>query len=337
MNRSHNYLTSGSIAFSRGVTLVELLIALVIGIFLIGGVFAVFQSNQQSYRSKMELDNAQEAFRYMSYTINRLTKSSKFIASPSDDDDDVDDYQDNVLVLRIQGGPGIRNCIGEIVPEVSNDTLLQENRFILVGSNLVCDVNGENPTILVNGVEDLSFAYGVRDNTNRVSEYHSASEIMDWKDVFSVLVNIKMESGLEVRFASSMRSQVTSDLIIVRPDTPSSPPPGGDNNDGSTPPGNGDDNAGGGDDPSIGDVSRADIGSGDNRSGGGLGACTLVTISCRCLYQSAGPSGTFTVTRPPSDARCDEQLCRDNVPRDDRNRVDVNNNNFFDFQTDICQ
>lgn len=57
----------------RGFTLVELMIALVLGLVVIGGVISVFLSNQQSYRTNQSLgeiqDNSRTAFEFLARDI----------------------------------------------------------------------------------------------------------------------------------------------------------------------------------------------------------------------------------------------------------------------------
>jgi len=58
----------------RGFTLIELMVALVLGLLMIGAVIIVFISNQQTAQTKQELDRAQEAVRFASHTIMRVVQ-----------------------------------------------------------------------------------------------------------------------------------------------------------------------------------------------------------------------------------------------------------------------
>ena len=323
MKKINSFSAVRYLYINRGVTLIELLIALIISIFLLGGLFAVFQSNQQSYRSKMELDNAQETFRYMSHTINRLTKSATKVLPASSSSE---------LFLELDDGVGVKNCIGQEV------TSTQSNRIFIDGSEIKCSSPGNPGEVLVSGVSNINFTYGSRDSSNRVSIYeqYDALSGTEWDDVFSVLVDITMESDLNTQFVSSMRAQVTSDLIVVRPDTPPTPPAnggngsGGSDDEGSGSNGEGSGSNGGGSEEDSGTSPGDD--SGGNGNGSGVGGCTNVDIPCTCHYQNAR-QGASRVNNDESDERCDSvaDQCDQNIP------AGIGNNTEFTAYFRICE
>lgn len=63
--------TFGLISRKRGFSLVELMIAMVLGLFLIGGVVSVFLSNRQVYRQNENLARMQENARYAFEVVAR--------------------------------------------------------------------------------------------------------------------------------------------------------------------------------------------------------------------------------------------------------------------------
>jgi len=60
----------------HGLSLLELLIGLMIGLFLVGGVGAVYLSVRQTHQVKQQLDEAMEALRFGSYTLSRLIRQA---------------------------------------------------------------------------------------------------------------------------------------------------------------------------------------------------------------------------------------------------------------------
>jgi type IV pilus assembly protein PilW len=64
---------SGSVKRSRilGVSLIELMIAVVLGIFLVGGVITIFTSNQQNFKVNENLARLQESARFAYEQMNR--------------------------------------------------------------------------------------------------------------------------------------------------------------------------------------------------------------------------------------------------------------------------
>jgi type IV pilus assembly protein PilW len=187
-----------------GLTLIETMIAMVIGLVILGAALSVFLSNQITFRDKTALDEAQESFRFVSHTINRLIKVSNDVASTSDA---------NTLVLDVQGGAGVRNCLGK--PHTSG---MEANTFSLAGNAIVCS-DGIDTEPLVGGVESFSLLYGWDENEDgRVSnaEYLAAGAIDagNWDKVTSIKVTLGMQSGLTAAFVSSMRTPIF-DLITV--------------------------------------------------------------------------------------------------------------------------
>ncbi len=60
----------------RGLTLLELLIGLMIGLFIVGGVGAIYLSVRQTHQVKQQLDEAMEVLRFGSYTLSRLIRQA---------------------------------------------------------------------------------------------------------------------------------------------------------------------------------------------------------------------------------------------------------------------
>lgn len=61
-------------ASTAGFTLIEVLVAITISLVLLAGVLTVFAANQNAYKTKSELDTAQDTFRFTYYTISRLAR-----------------------------------------------------------------------------------------------------------------------------------------------------------------------------------------------------------------------------------------------------------------------
>lgn len=64
---------------SKGFTLIELLISMTIGLFLLGGIGAIFLSTRQTNEVKNHIDNSIEAFRHGSFYIARYVRNAQTI------------------------------------------------------------------------------------------------------------------------------------------------------------------------------------------------------------------------------------------------------------------
>ena len=234
-------------AFSRihgsgGFTLIELMVGLVLGLLLIGAVISVFVSNQETYRLKAELDDAQEAFRFGSHTLSRVIRQGTAIEDPGDD-------QLRVVMRHssAEDWTGVKDCLGRSITdyddfdadegglhsgdhsgdEVVNIFSFQPNPRH-GGQDLTCEVvapdNSDNagPRTLVEGLSnDLGDSvwfvrYGMSGETFWRQSHSDWEEDPDtWADVRSVAIQLAMQSrrsgediGRSSLFAATMRDAV---------------------------------------------------------------------------------------------------------------------------------
>ncbi|MFM7330683.1 MAG: PilW family protein [Brachymonas sp.] len=72
------HFRGNSRSHERGMTLIELLIAMLIGLFLLGGVISIFVSNQQNYRTNENLSRVQESARFAIEQLGREIRDAGF-------------------------------------------------------------------------------------------------------------------------------------------------------------------------------------------------------------------------------------------------------------------
>ena len=201
---------------SRGFNLIELMISLVLGLLLVGGVITVFVSNQTTYRTTTDLDNAQEAFRFASHTIMRVVRQAE----------EIQDSGDGELLVLLSGsaGDGVRNCLGdEVGDDAGNpDVVETQANQLVAGEALRCNVyddpgatSGKPDTAgdLVDGVSQLVFSYGEASDEywNDKANFKDRTDVDDWTDVRSVRVDMQMAgSGLSTEFMATVRQSAIS-------------------------------------------------------------------------------------------------------------------------------
>lgn len=198
-----------------GISLIEIMVAMVLGLFLAAGFFEIMNSSKQTYKAQSALAWLQADARFALQTIDehlRLAgaRSSSIsnrvdafrnitLAAPDDAPvqltfgaaqfvtgiDDNSNNQDNVLdgtdviAIRYQQRPNVitRNCLGNIVDANTNavDIYYINNNF-----ELRCR-SGNQDQPLVNGVENLQILYGMASNYTpgnpQVSCYLDASTL----------------------------------------------------------------------------------------------------------------------------------------------------------------
>ncbi|QTQ31009.1 PilW family protein [Aromatoleum bremense] len=194
----------------RGLTLVELMIALVLGLFLIGGVSTVFLSNQQTSRVKEDLDRTQESFRFGTHTITRVVRQGTEIDP---------DSSASQIVVGFADGSGTHDCVG--------GTLGGPNTFLVNGNNeLVCtDANGDSH-ILIGAVDALSILFGIdgdEDGFVGSAEFVPKGSVSSWDRVRSVRTTLRLLDGQSVTFVATMRSPLVT-RFSAKEESSSNPP-----------------------------------------------------------------------------------------------------------------
>lgn len=186
-----------------GLSLVELMLAMVIGLFLIAGVVGVLISTRQSTDIKRELDRTQESLRFGATAITRVVRLATAIDAASTEDR---------LIVQLPGGAGRPDCAGL--------TGAGTNTFRVEANRLVCtDVDGNPGNVLLRGVESLSLAYGIdadSDGVLRNSEYRETDNVEaagGWPEVISTRVTLTLtplegqDGAAEVSFVATMRAR----------------------------------------------------------------------------------------------------------------------------------
>ena len=199
---------------SQGFTLIELMIALVLGLLIIGATTTVFLSNQQTSRVKTELGNAQEAFRFASQTIMRVVQQGSALQGPGEDD---------LLRVVVPPGEGRVDCLGRVVAAPTDRAI---NTFSINGAGeLLCNVvvvvldsDGNEtssvtpPAVLVEGLdaERSSFTFGVAEIAQGYwrnnALWGGIEDVEDWKNVRSVRVQLAKQAGGEAIGATAVLS-----------------------------------------------------------------------------------------------------------------------------------
>jgi len=219
-----------------GFTLVEILIALVIGLFLMGALLTIVQANRIAFGNQNKLAQLQDSERmamtmmtdviqsagyfpqpWVNTLAGSLTASGPFaVGQPVYGTYAPGAPGDSISVRYMtMGQDGILNCSGQSNAAPIGTNVLYVNTFQVMTppasttSQLVCSltVNGGAPTQynLVNGVTQLSILYGVKASAgatgNSVDTYMSADQVTAnnlWGSVISALVQLTFTNPMYV-------------------------------------------------------------------------------------------------------------------------------------------
>lgn len=152
MHMNHTRITPTNKRKQSGFSLVELLVASLIGLVVIGGVGTVFLSTLQTSRTKSDLENSTEALRFAAFIISNQIRNATSINATS-----------TASSVFLTLGPSTTalptpDCFGAI----SSTSRTVELRSVTAGgvTSLQCSVNGATPQTLVSGLSRLTFEYG---------------------------------------------------------------------------------------------------------------------------------------------------------------------------------
>lgn len=128
----------------KGYTLIEIMIALTIGSFLIVGVSTVYSSINSVSQTSKNLESAQEILRYSSQIFHRSIKQTTSVPIIVD-----------VNQLTVTQSAGAIACDG-VVPNIAPAATYTEV-YNLNGVRLECDVNNTGYQTLLTGIKNISY------------------------------------------------------------------------------------------------------------------------------------------------------------------------------------
>jgi type IV pilus assembly protein PilW len=175
-------------ASQRGVTIVELMIAMVLGLFLMSSVYFVYSKTKQTYRYQTALAQVQEQGRF---AMDVLTQSLRIAGFPGD----------NVPPgNKIEGTDGASDIV---VVRYRNDVDCRDvatggvaiNRFRINAGDLECSGDGVDWDVFVRNVEDMQVLYGEDlDDDGLANRYVTATAGPDWSNVVAARVSLLVRS-----------------------------------------------------------------------------------------------------------------------------------------------
>jgi type IV pilus assembly protein PilW len=213
----------------NGFTVVELLIALLIGLFLLGGLLTLVQDSRRSFAGQNALSQLQDSERLAMTMMTDVIQTAGYFPNPT--------LNTAIIALPAAGvmaagqslvgtgafnaaapgdtitvryattsGDGVLNCIGGTNTSGAAAPLLYTNVFSVVNGQLVCTLNGTVYPLVgaVNGtaggiiVNNLSIRYGISNGgtAGNVNEYVDATGVPVWTQVISVQITLTFNNPL---------------------------------------------------------------------------------------------------------------------------------------------
>jgi len=197
----------------HGYTLVEIMIAVVIALFLLEGLLTIVQNNRRVFGNQNQMEQLEDSQRLVMTMMANVIETAGYFADPTVNTSAAltaaapfaakqaiaGTYSaaapgDTIRARYMTAsGDGILNCSGSSNTTGANQIYV--NVFRVIGGQLVCTMNGTQYP-LVSGVQNLSVLYGVKTDftvdDNRVDSYLNASQMTaaNWSNVITVTVTL---------------------------------------------------------------------------------------------------------------------------------------------------
>lgn len=125
-----------------GYTLLEMLVAMTVGLFLLAGVAMSYSAIKSTVRMTQELSDAQEVIRYTSQVFTRSAKQT--ISEPTVSADG--------LTIQFEQFANVLSCQGTTPTADYTETYTLSNGF------LTCDI-GNGAARLIKGIDSINFTF----------------------------------------------------------------------------------------------------------------------------------------------------------------------------------
>jgi type IV pilus assembly protein PilW len=226
-------------ARQRGYSLIELSVAILIGLFLLAGLFRIVQQNRRASSGQSQLAQLQDGERLAMTMIAGVIQEAGYFPDPTSNTAQsalpvaapftfagqpvTGNYTaaapgDSISVRYATAtADGVLNCSG--LSNVSGANQTYVNTFSVNAGQLLCTMNGTQYT-LVSGVQNLSILYGVKTDftldNNNVDTYLNASQMSaaNWANVISVMVTLSFSNPLYVAGQTGQPQQISFQRVV---------------------------------------------------------------------------------------------------------------------------
>ena len=187
----------------QGFSLVEIMVAMTLGLVLLGGTITLYASSKNSYRLQENIAGMQENARFAIHALRREVEMAGFPLArnimPFDPNplatfDGGNNNSDQFTIQYESRDPNTpnRDCLGTVVTPLG--TLISNQYSIDNNGNLVCQGNSGTQT-LVDNVINMQALYGIdTDADGSANQYLQAGAGIPWQNVVSLRLALLVAS-----------------------------------------------------------------------------------------------------------------------------------------------
>jgi type IV pilus assembly protein PilW len=230
-----------------GYTLIELLVAMMLGLFILAGIQQINASSKKTYQISTYSAGLQDDLRNANYNLSQIARKSGYRSAPWKSMEDTfladatftkkgqvvvgsdgatNDVSDS-FSIRYQGsgnGLGVADnvvidCIGESLD--ADDIAIIT--FDIDQNTLRCTTNNETQgTIktekLVDNIENMQILYGIdTDGNNYANHYINATSVTTWEKVTSIRIALLLKATHQVYNLTDTRNITLNDITLPAP------------------------------------------------------------------------------------------------------------------------
>ncbi|MBL1278390.1 MAG: PilW family protein [Ectothiorhodospiraceae bacterium] len=234
----------------RGFTLVEIMVAITIGLLMLAGILQISQANKQSNRLQRNMGYVQENIRTaMDLLVRDIQQAGYYeddnpaspipittapfrtvsaiptgIITAAITADGGGNANDQItLIYEVSTAPGITtDCLGQAPNATTSPiagNLFIQNHYFISNQRLMCRGNTGNAQPLVDGVESLQILYGENTDGNprSANRYVQAQQVTNMLNVVSVRIGMRFISRGAVRATADTTSYALLDAAAFTP------------------------------------------------------------------------------------------------------------------------
>ena len=220
-----DYTNMSKLPYSKGFTLISLMVATLIGLFIIAAAGEVYVKSKSSFNARAAVSSMTENGRFAIQDLRRTlvmagmdiraseasSPTLRSIPPISASGTGVGTGQNSdVVAVRYRSGPSCGGYINNPAPATV--------RFLVVNGQLMCEVDGGTQQPLVSGVKLMKALYGIDDTAdgyaNRYLNATQVNALGKWINIVSLRVGLIVDSA-EYNQPVEMRATAPYNLSLL--------------------------------------------------------------------------------------------------------------------------